>query len=202
MITKIVMTDVQMNRSSAVVMLRLSSMRKHPSSCLTPTTCRMPLQPSSGRVPCKKRPAVSLMQIIEIQLCCLYVSAFAPGWHAAFGNRTYSSVVQLDAPIIVTGLQLHLPKPWLRLGAAVCRSVCKRFPDSELYAEIEESVRGGDVYLVQPTGPPVDGNLMELLFLADACRRAGAARLTAVVPYFGYARQDSRARAGKRWAGV
>jgi ribose-phosphate pyrophosphokinase len=81
-----------------------------------------------------------------------------------------------------------------RLGAAVCRSVLKRFPDSELYAEIEETVRGSDVYLVQPTGPPVDGNLMELLFLADACRRAGAARLTAVVPYFGYARQDRRAR--------
>jgi ribose-phosphate pyrophosphokinase len=81
-----------------------------------------------------------------------------------------------------------------RLGTRVCRSVLDRFPDGELHAEIQESVRGCDVYLVQPTGPPVDGHLMELLFLADASRRAGAARLTAVVPYLGYARQDRRAR--------
>jgi ribose-phosphate pyrophosphokinase len=80
-----------------------------------------------------------------------------------------------------------------RLGSAVCRSVLNRFPDSELHVEIEDTVRGGDVYIVQPTGPPVDPHLMELLFLADACRRAGAARITAVVPYFGYARQDRRA---------
>lgn len=81
-----------------------------------------------------------------------------------------------------------------RLGTRVCRSVLSRFPDSELHAEIDESVRGCDVYLVQPTGPPVDSHLMELLFLADACRRAGAARLTGIVPYFGYARQDRRAK--------
>jgi ribose-phosphate pyrophosphokinase len=79
-----------------------------------------------------------------------------------------------------------------RLGTRVCRSVLSRFPDTELHAEIDESVRGCDVYLVQPTGPPVDSHLMELLFLADACRRAGAARLTGIVPYFGYARQDRR----------
>ncbi len=81
-----------------------------------------------------------------------------------------------------------------RLGTRVCRSVLNRFPDSELYVEIDESVRGCDVYVVQPTGPPVDLHLMELLFLADACRRAGAARLTGIVPYFGYARQDRRAK--------
>ena len=81
-----------------------------------------------------------------------------------------------------------------RLGTRVCRSVLNRFPDSELHAEIDESVRGCDVYVIQPTGPPVDLHLMELLFLADACRRAGAARLTGVVPYFGYARQDRRAK--------
>jgi ribose-phosphate pyrophosphokinase len=81
-----------------------------------------------------------------------------------------------------------------RLGLSVCASTLERFPDTELYAEIEQSVRGCDVYLVQPTGPPVDAHLMELVFLADACRRAGAARVTGVVPYFGYARQDRRAR--------
>jgi ribose-phosphate pyrophosphokinase len=81
-----------------------------------------------------------------------------------------------------------------RLGTRVCRSILNRFPDSELYVEIDESVRGCDVYVVQPTGPPVDCHLMELLFLADACRRAGAARLTGIVPYFGYTRQDRRAK--------
>ncbi len=81
-----------------------------------------------------------------------------------------------------------------RLATRVCRSVVTRFPDGELHAEIHETVRGSDVYLVQPTGPPIDGHLMELFFLADACRRAGAARLTGIVPYFGYARQDRRAK--------
>ena len=81
-----------------------------------------------------------------------------------------------------------------RLGIGVCRRVLERFPDTELHAEIGQSVRGSDVYLVQPTGPPIDSNLMEFLFLADACRRAGAARLTAIVPYFGYARQDRRVK--------
>lgn len=77
----------------------------------------------------------------------------------------------------------------LRLGK---RSL-QRFPDGELQVEIQESVRGHDVYLIQPTSPPAEGHLWELFFLADACRRAGAARLTAVMPYFGYARQDRRA---------
>ena len=69
-----------------------------------------------------------------------------------------------------------------------------RFHDTELKVEVLESVRGRDVYLVQPTSPSVDQHLIELLFFADACRRAGAAKLTAVVPYFGYARQDRRAK--------
>jgi len=86
------------------------------------------------------------------------------------------------------------------LGSAVCESLhtepgryeCRRFPDGEAQIEIHESVRGRDVYLVQSTSPPVEQHLVELLLLADACRRAGAARLTGVIPYFGYARQDRR----------
>src|SRR6516225_4320774 len=81
-----------------------------------------------------------------------------------------------------------------RLATRVSRVILDRFPDSELHAELGESVRGCDVYLIQPTGPPVDNHLMELIFLADACRRAGAARLTGIVPYYGYARQDRRAK--------
>jgi len=79
------------------------------------------------------------------------------------------------------------------LGVKPCERTVQRFADGELHVAIEESVRGQDVYIVQPTSPLVDEHVMELLFLADACRRAGAARLTAIVPYFGYARQDRRA---------
>jgi ribose-phosphate pyrophosphokinase len=61
-------------------------------------------------------------------------------------------------------------------------------PDGEGHIELQETVRGHDVYLIQPTRPPVAARLLELLLLAAACRRAGAAHLTAVVPYFGYAR--------------
>jgi len=81
-----------------------------------------------------------------------------------------------------------------RLGVDPVKRTLERFPDGEMHVEIEESIRGRDVYLVQPTSPPVETNVLELLLLADACRRSDAGRLTAVVPYFGYARQDRRAK--------
>jgi ribose-phosphate pyrophosphokinase len=77
------------------------------------------------------------------------------------------------------------------LGADIVAGEVERFPDGELRPYMP-GVRGGDVFLVQPTGPPVNDNLVELLLSLDACRRAGAGRVTAVVPYFGYARQDRR----------
>lgn len=80
-----------------------------------------------------------------------------------------------------------------RLECGLTPSSAERFPDGELHIEIEGSVRGGDVFVVQPTSPPADEHLLELLFIADACRRAGAERITAVMPYFAYARQDRRA---------
>ncbi len=80
-----------------------------------------------------------------------------------------------------------------RLGSESTPLMVERFPDGEMHVEITASVRGKDTYIVQATTPPVEGNLLELLFAADACRRAGSARITAVVPYFGYARQDRRA---------
>jgi ribose-phosphate pyrophosphokinase len=66
------------------------------------------------------------------------------------------------------------------------------FPDGEISCKIEEDVRGRDVFLVQPTCPPVNDHLMELLIMIDSCRRASAERITAVLPYFGYARQDRK----------
>jgi ribose-phosphate pyrophosphokinase len=77
------------------------------------------------------------------------------------------------------------------LGTEPTRCEVERFPDGEL-CPVVDGVRGEDVYVVQPTGPPVNDHLVELLLLLDACRRAGAGRVTAVVPYFGYARQDRR----------
>ncbi|CAN0908202.1 Ribose-phosphate pyrophosphokinase 1, chloroplastic [Linum grandiflorum] len=68
----------------------------------------------------------------------------------------------------------------------------KRFADGEIYVKLQESVRGCDVYLIQPTSPPANENLMELLVMIDACRRASAKNITAVIPYFGYARADRK----------
>ncbi len=66
------------------------------------------------------------------------------------------------------------------------------FPDTEICCKIEEDIRGRDVFLVQPTCPPVNSSLMELLVIMDSCKRASAERITAVVPYYGYARQDRK----------
>ncbi len=67
-----------------------------------------------------------------------------------------------------------------------------RFSDGEVNVQFKESVRGDDVFIIQPTCPPVNENLMELLVMIDACKRASAGRITAVIPYFGYARQDRK----------
>ncbi|QEY31127.1 ribose-phosphate pyrophosphokinase [Synechococcus sp. RSCCF101] len=78
------------------------------------------------------------------------------------------------------------------LGVPDGPRVCKRFADGELYVQIQESIRGCDVFLIQPTCAPVNDNLMELLIMVDACRRASARQITAVVPYYGYARADRK----------
>jgi ribose-phosphate pyrophosphokinase len=82
------------------------------------------------------------------------------------------------------------------VGSVAMWSGLERFPDGEL-CPVVGPMRGDDVYVVQPTAPPVNERLMELALLLDACRRAGAGRVTAVVPYFGYARQDRRSRPGQ-----
>ena len=79
---------------------------------------------------------------------------------------------------------------WLPMGKATV----KTFADGEASVSLEETVRGADVFLIQSTCKPVNDNLMELLVMIDACRRASAGRVTAVIPYFGYARQDRKAK--------
>ena len=85
------------------------------------------------------------------------------------------------ADAIATALKLPMTK-----------GVVKRFADMEVFVEIQENVRGEDVYVLQSTSFPANDNLMELLILVDALKRASARRITAVMPYFGYARQDRK----------
>jgi ribose-phosphate pyrophosphokinase len=81
------------------------------------------------------------------------------------------------------------------LGVALGDSSVMRFSDGEIRVKINESVRGADVFIIQPTSSPVNEHLMELLVMIDAIRRASARRITAVIPYYGYARQDRKTRA-------
>jgi ribose-phosphate pyrophosphokinase len=78
------------------------------------------------------------------------------------------------------------------LGIPLGQARLRRFPDSEVSFQIDENIRGADVFIVQPTSSPVDPHLMELMVMIDAFRRSSAARITAVVPYYGYARQDRK----------
>ncbi|GBG69085.1 hypothetical protein CBR_g3783 [Chara braunii] len=78
------------------------------------------------------------------------------------------------------------------MGLDLGKIKIKRFADGEIYVQLEESVRGCGVFLVQPTSPPANDHLMELLIMIDACRRASAKDITAVIPYFGYARADRK----------
>jgi ribose-phosphate pyrophosphokinase len=78
------------------------------------------------------------------------------------------------------------------LGIPLGQARLRRFPDSEVSFQIDENIRGADVFIVQPTCNPVDPSLMELLVMIDAFRRSSAARITAVIPYYGYARQDRK----------
>jgi ribose-phosphate pyrophosphokinase len=95
-------------------------------------------------------------------------------------------------PTLALDVAKHLNTP---LG----RAYVGRFSDGEIMVELMENVRGRDVFILQSTCPPANDNVMELLIMVDACRRASAARITAVVPYMGYSRQDRRMR-GSRMA--
>jgi ribose-phosphate pyrophosphokinase len=84
----------------------------------------------------------------------------------------------------------HAIAAYLKTPLTQC--LVRRFADMEIFVEIQENVRGEDVFVIQPTSYPANDNLMELLILIDALRRASARRITAVIPYFGYARQDRK----------
>jgi ribose-phosphate pyrophosphokinase len=78
------------------------------------------------------------------------------------------------------------------LGVRLSDTTVTQFPDGETFVKINENIRGRDIFFIQPTSPPTNENLMELLIMVDAAKRASAARITAVIPFFGYARQDRK----------
>ena len=78
------------------------------------------------------------------------------------------------------------------IGVKLADAVIRKFADGEIFVKINENIRGEDIFIIQSTSPPVNDNLMELLITIDAARRASARRITAVIPYFGYARQDRK----------
>jgi len=78
------------------------------------------------------------------------------------------------------------------IGVKLADAVIRKFADGEIFVKINENIRGEDIYIIQSTSPPVNDNLMELLITIDAAKRASAKRITAVIPYFGYARQDRK----------
>src|SRR6202161_519888 len=78
------------------------------------------------------------------------------------------------------------------LGTPLTKAIVRRFADMEVFVEIQENVRGADVFILQSTSYPANDHMMELLIIIDALRRASARRITAVIPYFGYARQDRK----------
>jgi len=101
------------------------------------------------------------------------------------GQQGYKLVAGRANPALAQAIADFLRQP-------LCRWTIKTFTDGEIFVAGEENMRGTDVFVIQPTGPPVNDNLMELLILIDALKRASADRITAVVPYYGYARQEKK----------
>jgi ribose-phosphate pyrophosphokinase len=104
------------------------------------------------------------------------------GTMAIFSGNSHPKLAQEIARV------LHMP---------LAKALVGRFSDGEISVEIMENIRGRETFIIQSTCPPTAENLMELLVMVDACRRASAARITAVIPYFGFARQDRRPRASR-----
>src|SRR5258707_7822542 len=111
----------------------------------------------------------------------------------AEGQRMHEQGVSPDLDIYCGSATLELAQLIAdQLGRPLGRRQLDQFADGELHVKIQESVRGIDIYIMQSTCPPVNDHLMELLVMIDACRRASADRITAILPYYGYARQEKK----------
>ena len=103
----------------------------------------------------------------------------------ASNNGAVKLIAGNSNPVLAEGIGAYI-------GLPLTKAVVRRFADMEIFVEIQENVRGADVFAIQSTSFPANDHLMELLIIIDALRRASAQRITAVVPYFGYARQDRK----------
>jgi ribose-phosphate pyrophosphokinase len=103
----------------------------------------------------------------------------------ASNNGAIKLVAGNSNPVLAEGIGAYI-------GSPLTKAVVRRFADMEIFVEIQENVRGADVFVIQSTSYPANDHLMELLIIIDALRRASARRITAVIPYFGYARQDRK----------
>ncbi len=110
-------------------------------------------------------------------------------------NPIYPKLISGNANRPLAEAVVHRMSMHLGVDIELVRARVERFKDGEIFVEVFENVRGESMFIVQPTSNPTNDNLMELLIMTDALRRSSAARITAVIPYFGYARQDRRTKA-------
>lgn len=118
------------------------------------------------------------------------------------GQALAGQELMLNPPEDLSGMKLFVGNAHVDLGKRVAKNLgierglmrCKQFSDGEIQVMIEESARGNDVFILQPTCAPTNDNLVELLIMLDAFRRASASRITVVMPYYGYARQDKKTK--------
>ena len=101
---------------------------------------------------------------------------------ANFGMKLFTGTAH---PALAQGIATYLKRPLTDVSVTA-------FPDGETFVKINENIRGEDVYIIQPTCPPTNHNLMELMIMVDAAKRSSAGRINAVIPFFGYARQDRK----------
>ena len=111
----------------------------------------------------------------------------------AANNGAIKLVAGNSNPALAEAIAAYLETP-------LTKAVVRRFADMEIFVEIQENVRGADVFVLQSTSFPANDHLMELLIIIDALRRASGRRVTAVIPYFGYARQDLARRSPPSWS--
>src|ERR1017187_10194178 len=120
---------------------------------------------------------------------CIRSAKVAAGRAGEEGMAGNNGAIRLVAgnsnPVLAEGIGAYI-------GTPLTKAVVRRFADMEIFVEIQENVRGADVFVLQSTSFPANDHLMELLIIIDALRRASARRITAVIPYFGYARQDRK----------
>ncbi len=128
------------------------------------------------------------------------VASGRTGRHPAHGQSEAENIVQNDRNLLIFSGNANRPlaeSVCRELGIRLGKALVGRFSDGEVQVEIEENVRRQEVFVIQPTNAPTAENFMELLVLIDALKRASVASVTAVVPYFGYARQDRRPRSSR-----